>query len=98
VRLTFIVSEKNNLPLTRLSNVPLHSRSAYWDGGPSKIKVFREKHMEMCAQNWVCSKLMMWDVVVDGASHDSDASTKSQNEGESPVKRQEGGGKKHIFS
>lgn len=52
--------------------------------------------MEMCPQNWVCSKLMMQDV--DVASHDSDASTESQNEGETPIKKQQGVGKKHIFS
>lgn len=54
--------------------------------------------MKMCAQNWVCSRLMMRDVVVDGASHDSDASTDSQDEAKSPMKRQEGSGRKHIFS
>ena len=41
---------------------------------------------------------MMRDVVVDGASHDSDASTDSQDEAKSPMKRQEGSGRKHIFS
>ena len=96
MHLTFVFSKKILL-LTHLSNVPPHSRSAYWDGGSSKIKVFREKHMKMCAQNWVCSKLMMRDEVVDGTSHDSDADADLQDEAESPMKRQEGSGRKHIF-
>ena len=50
--------------------------NVYWDGGPAKIEAFGEQHAPMCEDNWVCTRLGLRQIVVEGCDDtDTDSST-----------------------
>lgn len=64
-----LLATSSNLasPLPFHRNVYLCQQpNMYWDGWPAKIEAFCEQHAPMCEDNWVCTRLGLQEIVVEG--------------------------------